>query len=373
MLKNGFYVDRRGNAGPMCHMVEYPVMALRQAKYGLDKPDRNVADQNRDLIMVPGKGFTPEPGYYYEFVFEVFPPTPLKRVEFQGPLKDAVGRERTMSSEDCVFCHNVKHKYNITTDFPCRYITVRTSVVLQSQIVPMRVTPTFAMVHPLDKDLSLPTLADSVFLNPDFEVIVKVSGTKFDICKAALRRSATFKRMLEFKENIDPQSSQRIVIETTEYSDEVWRKALHYMVFNDIPTDDIQLLLVLFKFGHEFQVAGMCSLVVHILRHRVEDGTFVGLNPHIVSLLAMTVYWQSLDLETDLCARLNELNRECEVAVCNRSYTLMRYYPEFMGQWHKYLSFKQQCLGPIALPEGENVYVMEDVLWPELSCKRPRA
>lgn len=369
-MKSSLFVDRKGNVGPMTCMVEYPVIALYSAKYGIDKPDKPVLNAEKEMIMVSGKGFVPEPGYYYEFIFEVFPPTVLEGFCFDGPLKSVVGTERQPKSVDSVFCYNEKSKYKVCTELPCRFIKLHTSMILLNHAAPLYFSANFPMVHPLDKLPNVPTLADVVYRNPDFTIVLQRTGTEIPVCKVALMRSVAFKTMLEFRLKVDTGPIHRIVMETEDYSDDVWKLAIHYLVFDKVQTDDIDRLLDLFKFGHEFQVCCLCLTIVHALHRRVEDGTFVGLNPYILSMLSMSVYYQSLDIDSELRSMLCELNRECEIAVCNRSYTLMRYQPEFIGMWHKYLEYKQTCVGPIEPPDRERIHYLGTVQWLDPPSKK---
>jgi hypothetical protein len=361
-----FYVDVRGNKGPLSCMIEYPVISLvgiwRSVELNQEGTKLDAAACN--MVMVSGKGYTPEPGFFYKIVIKVEPATVMKGFIFDGPLLDVVGKNN-MGAVDCAFCYNPEYSYKICTKDPVSRVMVRTKAVLHSDVKPLYFRPTFDTLSPLDKDMDLPSLGDFLAMNPDFEIVLKHSGTVLKVAKSVLRRSSAFARMLDFKENIDPQSTDRIVIETPKYSDEVWSSAYFFMLHTRLCGDCIDTLIRLYEFGDEYLVSGLCSYVVQTLRERVEDGAFVGINPYIVPLLMMSVYWQSRDnADMDLILRLRELNHDCEIAVCNRGYTIMRYHPDFMDAWAKYLRYKEAWLGPIAAPETDPVHMMGPMDWP---------
>lgn len=361
-----FYVDAMGNTGPLSRMVKYPIMRLVGiwSSVERDEQEKKLSHPSCHMVMVPGKGFTPEPGYYYSIIVNIQPATAVKGFTFNGPLCDVVGNVTPNSSQNA-FCFNPELKYKITSSTPVSQLVIRTKAISHLSVAPLWFRVNFDTTDPLDRNIELPSLGDFLSMHPDFEIVVKNSGLVLHVHKAVIRRAGAFDTMLTFKENMDPNSSHRIVMETKKYSDEVWKAAYFFMLHSRLCGDDIETLIRLYEFGDEFLVSGLCTYVVQALRARVDDGVFVGLNPFLIPLLHMSVFWQTRDgMDSDLVLRLRELNHDCELAACNHSHTVMRHCPEFMDAWAKYLRYKESWLGPIPQLERDPVHIMGPMDWP---------
>lgn len=370
------YVDAMGNIGSLSRMVKYPIMSLTGIWSSLEpyQSEKKISEATCNMVMVSGKGFMPEPGYYYTILIKIQPATAVKGFTFHGPLCDVVGNISPDATQNA-FCYNPELKYKIVSSTPVSELIIRTKAISHSNVVPLWFKVNFATSDPLDRDINLPSLGDFLSMNPDFEIVIQHTGTVLRVSKAVIRRAGAFNTMLSFKENIDPQSSHRIVMDTDKYSDDVWRAAYFFMLHTRLSGDNIETLIKLYEFGDEFLVSGLCLYVVQVLRARVDDGVFVGLNPYLIPLLHMSVFWQTRDgIDSDLVLRLCELNHDCEIAACNHSHTVMRHCPDFMDAWAKYLRYKEIWLGPIPQLDRNPVHMIGPMDWPAPDRrKRPRA
>jgi hypothetical protein len=373
MSHNDFYVDAMGNIGSLKHMVAYPVIRLKKISRGSDASSlRRIVDHDvmkYAMVMVSGKGVVLDPGYIYDFHIEVLPATPLKGITFYGPVQDIVGKQHN-TADNSVFYYNTDTKVKVQSEVQCQDIFVRTRMVLQTDVVALYVKPNFTCAHYSQRKLCLPKLADLLELRHDFELEL-ASGTVLYVVKMVLiARSAAFATMFNFKENIDPNSTNRIKMRTTEYSDDLWRLAYKFMLTGKVVCDSIPVLQDLYKFGDEFQVGGLCLLVVNILRDSVDDGTFVRTNPYLISVLKMSVFYMTRDVDDDLLVQLHELNHVCECVVFNRSHDVMK-SSAFVRAYAGYKLYKEQCLGKAECQEDAST-VMGQLEWPE-PRKRSRA
>ena len=360
------YVDAMGNIGPLSRMVKYPIMRLVGIWSSLEQGinERKVKDASCNMVMVSGKGFMPEPGYYYSIIVNIQPATAVKGFTFNGPLCDVVGNITPTASQNA-FCFNPELKYKITSSTPVAQLVIRTKVISHLNVMPLWFKVNFDASDPLDRNLELPSLGDFLSMNPDFKIVIKNSGFVLDVCKAVISRAGAFRTMLSFKENIDPNSSDRVVMETDKYHDDVWKSAYFFMLHTRLSGDDIETLIKLYEFGDEFIVPGLCPYVVQTLRARVDDGVFVGLNPYLIPLLHMSVFWQTRDgIDSELVLRLRELTPDCEISACNHSHTVMRHCPDFMEAWARYLRYKEAWLGPIPPLERDPVHMLGPMEWP---------
>lgn len=344
MALSRYYMDDGENFGPLKNMDRKPYWRVKSVSVDSGTGWRRAVDDEVSLahVMVRDKGAILSPGFKYQFMIEIFPPSIISDVETSGPVFDVVGRSGINRH---VFVLNNELRYNSFCERHCEKLLVTTNMITGSDD-PVFVRPRFKVyLHRDDPDLL--TLHERLRLLEHDVELVTPTGKMFPVHSQVLRaNSCYFSTMLDYAGSsaaLSVNADGRKIMLDDEFSDEVWELAVEYMYRTNISCNDIEDLQNLLVLGDKYLVKDLVISAARRLQDFVGDRMYDKALPYVVSIMMMAVYYHT-KLDDRGKAEMQVLlrySRDLVHANCHELWT----HESFVTAYSEFVVFEREMLG----------------------------
>lgn len=357
-------IDREGNVGSLRNMIKYPIISLYSVFKG-DFGNWNLLDDEFDKTnyshILTSKGVRLQSGFSYKLIFkiQVLDLSPVRSIDVEGPILDLVGFDKhdtqtfVKNTECCYECYTEKntqfiHLKTRTITFSDSLEKCAFSVRFSSKIV---THTTHFSTYDID---CLPRLLEEY---PCDCQIILADGSRMFCHSLVLKASSHFFNTA-IHYSIDEQVLAKSIFTLSddglmtlnlidnEFSSKLWELAFHWMLYNQLPLDNIDILQDLYSLGDFYQIRGLPKHILVILRKSLDKNSFVHVNPFLLSLMSMALSFSTSDfVEENMKHQWQDILASAEKLLSAHPELFSKNNEEFLIGYSEYLQERRKIFG----------------------------